>query len=187
MTAARARELLHVHMESPGLRKHCYAVGMVMRALAVRFREDGELWEATGIIHDLDYEMNRDNPKNHPSQVFDILAKENAVPELVAAVRAHAWGWRDDLPRPATRMEWSLYCADELTGFITACALVKPDRKLASVTVETVLKKWPQKAFAAGVHRDQIEMCEKELGIPLPEFIGIALGAMQKRHYELDL
>jgi predicted hydrolase (HD superfamily) len=84
-------------------------------------------------------------------------------------------------------MEWSLYSCDELTGLIVACALVRPDKKLASVDTASVLKKWNQKSFAAGVDRSQIENCEKELGIPLSGFIGITLKAMQGISEELGL
>jgi hypothetical protein len=187
MTKQRALLLLHENMSNLNLRKHCYAVGMAMKALAKKFNEDEELWETAGIIHDLDYELNKDNPHNHPSQVFAILERENADPRLVAAVKSHAWGWRPELPEPQTPLEWALYTSDELTGFIIACALVRPDKRLASVTVDSVLKKWPQKAFAAGVHRKQIELCESKLGIPLPEFIGIILAVMQQGHEDLGL
>jgi predicted hydrolase (HD superfamily) len=84
-------------------------------------------------------------------------------------------------------LEWSLYCCDELTGFIVAVALVRPDKKLASVTVDSVLKKWGEKAFAAGVKREQIEECEDRLGIPLKEFIEICLQAMQGISKDLGL
>jgi predicted hydrolase (HD superfamily) len=84
-------------------------------------------------------------------------------------------------------MEWSLYCCDELTGLIVAVALVKPDKTLASVTVDSILKKWKEKSFAAGVKRKQIEKCEEKLNIPLVDFIGLALEAMQGISEELGL
>ena len=84
-------------------------------------------------------------------------------------------------------MEWSLYCCDELTGLIVAVALVKPDKKLASVTVDSVLNKWKSKGFAAGVDRGQIELCSEKLGIELRDFIGITLEAMQIIHDNLGL
>ena len=84
-------------------------------------------------------------------------------------------------------LEWSLYCCDELTGLIVAVALVKPDKKLASVSVDSILNKWKQKSFAGGVKREQIEECEERLAIPLREFIEIALTSMQEIHEDLGL
>ena len=172
----QAVNLLHSQMQSANLRKHCYSVGAVMRALAKRFGEDEDIWEVAGLIHDLDYEK---YPETHPLEGLKILEKENYSKEIVEAVAAHGWGYHEGLPRPKNKIEWSLYSCDELTGLIVACALVRPDKKLDSVNVASIQKKWGQKSFAAGVNRSQIENCEKELGIPLPEFIGISLKAMQ--------
>ena len=91
------------------------------------------------------------------------------------------------MPEPSNTMEWSLYCCDELSGFIIACALVRPDKKLESVTVESIQKKWPQKSFAAGVKREHAQMSQDKLGIPLPEFMQIALTALKGIHQELGL
>ncbi|OGG09867.1 hypothetical protein A2154_05105 [Candidatus Gottesmanbacteria bacterium RBG_16_43_7] len=169
------------------LLRHMLAVESIMRALAARFNGAAELWGVTGLIHDADYEMFKDDPKKHPSRIFEKLAQMGADQEIIDAVRSHAWGWRADLPEPKTTMEWCLYSCDELSGLITACALVRPDRKLSSVTVESVLKKFPQKSFAAGAKRENIMYCEPKLGIKLNEFIGIALKAMQGINAELGL
>lgn len=188
MTRADAYELVTQWTKNPNLVKHMLAVEAIMRALARHFGEDEELWGIAGLVHDADYEQFKDtDAKKHPSVIFDELAKRNADPKIIASVRAHAWGWREDLPKPQTNMEWALYCGDELSGLITACALVRPDKKLASLAVDSVMKKFPQKAFAAGAIRENILHCEKELGIPLPEFVGIALGAMQGAHEALGL
>lgn len=180
----QALKLLHDNMQSPSLRRHCYAVDAAMRALALRFKEDGNLWGLAGLIHDIDYEK---YPDTHPLEGLKILEKENYPKEVIDAVAAHGWGYRESLPKPKNNMEWSLYCCDELTGLIVACALVRPDRKLNLVNTASVLKKWNQKSFAAGVKREQIEECEKRLGIPLKEFIAIALKAMQGISSELGL
>lgn len=166
------------------MRKHCYAVEAVMKALAKHFDEDEELWGLAGLIHDLDYEK---YPNTHPLEGIKILKKENYPEEIIDAVAAHGWGYREGLPRPKNKMEWSLYSCDELTGFIVACALVRPDKKIGSVDVAAVEKKWKQKSFAAGVDRTQIENCEKELGISLKDFIAISLGSMQNISKELGL
>lgn len=194
MTKNQAIELLHSYMESQNLRKHCYSVGAVMRALALYFnpdsekdaegRELAERWEIAGILHDADYDK---YPNEHPSVILKDLEEKKEDEKLISAIRAHAWGYRPEFPKPATKFEWSLYCCDELTGLITACALVRPDKSLKSVDLNSVLKKWKQKSFAGGVDRSQIENCEKELGIPLKEFIQIALTAMQGISKELGL
>jgi len=89
------------------------------------------------------------------------------------------------LPKPQTKMEWALYTCDDLSGFIIACALVRPDKKLASLDLVALQKKWPYKSFAAGVKREHVELCEKKLGIPLANFMHIALNAMQNIHNDL--
>lgn len=184
MNKDKSLSLLSSYIDNKNLRKHCCAVASVMRALARYFKEDENLWEITGLIHDIDYE---EYPDKHPLEGLKILEQKNYSKEIIEAVAAHAWGYREGLPQPKNNMEWSLYCCDELTGLIVACALVRPNRKLSSVDVAAIQKKWNQKAFAAGVDRSQIENCEKELGIPLSEFIEIALKAMQGISSELGL
>lgn len=179
-----ALTLLHSKMQSVNLRKHCYAVEAVMRSLALHFKKDENLWGLAGLVHDIDYEM---FPETHPLEGIKILKEEKFPVEIIDAVASHGWGYHEGLPKPSSKIEWSLYSCDELTGLIVACALVRPDKKLNSVDVDSVLKKWHQKSFAAGVDRAQIENCEKELGIPLTEFIGIALKAMQRISKELGL
>lgn len=188
MTRQDAYELVTEWTKNPNLVKHMLAVEAIMASLAKRFDSDEEQWRVAGLVHDADYEQFKDtDPKKHPSVIFAELEKRGADPAVIQAVRAHAWGWREDLPKPETKMEWSLYCADELSGLITACALVRPDKKLASVTVESVMKKFGQKSFAAGAIRGNILHCERQLGIPLDQFVGIALLAMQEIHGELGL
>jgi putative nucleotidyltransferase with HDIG domain len=188
MTRKQALEFLHKHMKNPNLRKHCYAVEAVMRALAKYFKEDEDKWGVAGLIHDADYEKTKDDPKNrHTKELIKWLKEIGASVDLNDAVASHAWGYVDGAPQPKTKMQWALYCCDELTGLIVAVALVRPDRRLASVTVDSVLKKWDQKAFAAGVNRKQIEECKPRLGVELPEFIQISLSAMQEISRNLGL
>lgn len=187
MKRDEALQLVNDWTKNKNLVKHMLAVEAIMRALAKRFNEEEELWGMTGLVHDADYESYKDDPKKHPGKIFDELKKRNVDQRIVDAIKSHAWGWREDLPEPKTKMEWSLYCCDELSGFITACALVRPERTLASLTIESILKKWPQKSFAAGVHREQIELCDEKLGILLNDFIQIALNAMKGIHEELGL
>lgn len=187
MTRKDALELLHKHMKNKNLRKHCYAVEVVMRKLAKYFGEDEESWGIAGLLHDADYELTKDNPEKHVLTVVSWLREKEVDERIINAVFSHGWRFVKECPEPKNKIEWSLYCCDELTGLIVAVALVRPDRKLSSVTVESVLKKWKSKAFAAGVDRSQIEMCEEKLGIELNDFIGIALSAMQGISGELGL
>lgn len=184
MDKEKAVSLLHGEIKNNNLRKHCYAVAAVMKKLADHFNEDKDLWEITGLVHDIDYEK---YPKKHPLVGLEILKKENYSKEIIDAVAAHAWGYCDGMPEPKNNLEWSLYCCDELTGLIVACALVRPDKKLCSVDVASIQKKWNQKAFAAGVNRSQIQKCEEKLKINLEEFIKIALTSMQEIHASLGL
>lgn len=181
-----ALKLLHSKMQSPNLRKHCYAVGVVMKALARHFSENEDKWEVVGLLHDGDYEFTKQDPGNHAklmaSWVRDLGESDD---ELLTGIESH--GWFHEGKKPQTKMQWSLFCCDELTGLIVAVALVRPTKKLADVTMENVLDKWGSKSFAAGVKREDIENCEKELEIPLKDFIGIALKAMQGISSELGL
>ena len=186
MEKSKALELLHSKMQSTNLRKHCYSVAAVMKALAKHFNEDENRWEIVGLLHDGDYEFTKEYPKNHAKLMVDWVRELGETDEeLLIGIESHGWFHQGKLPQ--TKMQWSLFCCDELTGLIIAVTLVRPEKKLSVVTIDNVLSKWNQKAFAAGVKREDIEKCEKELGIPLKEFIGIALAAMQGISSELGL
>lgn len=195
MTRDQALKLLHENMDNVNLRRHCYAVEAVMLALYDRLidgktiKADREAWGIAGLIHDADYEKTKDkDPKtNHTKLALEWLKDLEAKTDIYDAVAAHGYGYVEGAPEPKTKMQWALYTCDELTGLIVAVALVKPDKKLGAVTVESVLKKWSSKSFAAGVDRLQIEMCEERLNIPLREFVDIALKAMQNIHEDLGL
>lgn len=188
MTREETYALVTEWTKNKNLIKHMLAVEAIMRSLARHFNEDEEVWGLAGLLHDADYELFKDtDPKKHPSKIFDELEKQQADQRIIDAIKAHAWGWRDDLPEPKTKMEWSLYCCDDLSGFIIACALIRPERTIASLSVESIVKKWPQKSFAAGVKREHAELCQEKLGIPLPEFMQIALSALQGIHADLGL
>ncbi len=187
ITREQALKILDDNMHSQNLRRHCYAVEAVMRALARRFKENEDVWGLAGLIHDADYELTKDDTQNHTKLVINWLKKIESHAEIEDAILAHAWGYVDGNPEPKNQMQWSLYCCDELTGLIVAVALVKPDHKLSSVTVESILRKWNEKSFAKGVDRAQIKKCEDMLDIPLPEFIQIALTSMQSIAPDLGL
>jgi uncharacterized protein len=195
MTRDKALELLHKNVVNHNLRRHCYAVEAVMRALYQRLedgnktKEEEDKWGIAGLIHDADYELTKDDEpkKNHTKLVLKWLRDADTEAGIYDAVASHGWGYVDGAPMPVSNLQWALYTCDELTGMIAAVALVKPDKKLASVTVDSILKKWNSRVFAAGVNRKQIEECENKLGIPLREFIEISLKAMQGIHEELGL
>ncbi len=189
LTLDSSREFLHSKMQSVNLRRHCYAVSIVMGALSVRLghADQKEQWEIAGMLHDADYEITKNDPGQHTHMVLDWLKEFSIEADIHDAILAHGWGYVPGNPEPKNQIEWALYCCDELTGLIVAVALVKPDKKLSSVSVESVLSKWKQKSFAGGVDRKQIEMCEEKLGIELREFIEIALTAMQQIAPELGL
>lgn len=186
MERNKAIELLHSKMQSVNLRRHCYAVAAVMKALAKHFDEDENRWEIVGLLHDGDYEFTKTDPGNHAKLMAKWVADLGETDEeLLTGIESH--GWFHEGKKPKTKMQWSLFCCDELTGLIVAVTLVRPSKKLADVTVQNVLDKWNSKSFAAGVKREDIENCEKELEIPLKDFIGIALKGMQGISSDLGL
>ena len=175
--------LLHEHTESPGLRKHALAVEAAMRAYARKMRGDETLWGLTGLIHDFDYEKHP-TPAEHPFIGCRILEEKGYPPEMIEAILGHAT--YSGTPRD-TPMAKALFAVDELCGLVTATALVQPNRSLAEVSVESVLKKMRSKGFARGVNREDIERGAAELGIPLEEHVGVVLAALQSESGALGL
>lgn len=186
ITRPQALDLLHSHMQNANLRRHCYSVEIVMRALAKYFGEDVEKWGVVGLLHDGDYEETKSDPSQHTLKMAQWLKEAGETDqEILDAILSHNFAHTGQ-NSPKNNLEWSLYCCDELTGLIVAVALVK-EKSLTNVTVESVLKKFPEKGFAAGVHREQISACEEKLKIPLKQFVEIALTSMQSIHEELGL
>ena len=187
MTRDEAMKIVTDNTKNPGLVKHMIAVEVAMRAYAKHFGADEDLWGVTGLLHDADYEMFKETPEHHPSKIFDILKEHNAPQSMIDAVSAHAYGWKEQCKEPSNEFEWSLYGCDELTGLITACALVRPDKKLDQVELSSVMKKWKVPSFAAGVVRKHTEVAAEKLGMTLEEFITISLEAMKQKHDVLGL
>jgi predicted hydrolase (HD superfamily) len=187
MNRDRAIALLHAHTKNENLRRHMYAVGYAMRALAGKLGGDPDVWEVIGLLHDADWEETKDIPDEHTKHTLTWLEDAGYTDgPVVHALKSHN-SKRTHLAGLEGDMEWALECVDELTGFIVAVALVRPDKKLESVTVEAVLKKWKAKEFAKAVDRSQIEQCDEKLGIPLETFITITLQAMKENHLSLGL
>ncbi|HLF28896.1 MAG TPA: HDIG domain-containing protein [Anaerolineae bacterium] len=164
--------------QGDSLRKHMLAVEAGMRAYARRFGEDEEKWATVGVLHDFDYERYPDVAvEGHPVVGSKVLREQGWPEEIIQCILAHATEVTG--VERHTLMEKALFAVDELTGLITAVTLVRPSKNIADVKASSVKKKWKDRAFAAGVHRDEIEQAATDLGIPLDEHIGVVLAAMQ--------
>ncbi|HEY2841046.1 MAG TPA: HD domain-containing protein, partial [Pirellulales bacterium] len=160
-----ALRLVCQYTASDGLRKHMLAVEAAMRAYARRFGEDEETWGIVGLLHDFDYERWPD-PPDHPLQGAAILTELGYPAEVIYAIKSHA-DYLTDYPR-VSRLDRALYACDELSGFVTAVALLRPER-LAGMQASSVKKKLKQKSFAASIDRDDIRRGAEDLGINLDE------------------
>ena len=180
---AQALALLHEWVQNPGLRKHCLAVEACMRAYARKFGEDESKWGITGLLHDFDYEK-YPTPAEHPFVGNKILEERGYPEEIRRAILSHA-----DYSgvKRASLMEKTLYACDELSGFITASALVKPNKSLAEVEAKSVRKKMKDKAFARSCNRDDIINGAADLGVYLEEHIAFCIEAMKTIAGELGL
>jgi uncharacterized protein len=185
-----ALTLIRQHVKNENIVKHMLALGAVMAAFYAKLQpSDGstkEEWYMAGLLHDGDY----CDEVPHEKQGIQIAAwaKEAGfeIPDRVAhAMAAH--NWSNTKVEPVNHMDWTIYCADSLTGLITACTLVLPTRKLADVKLESVLKKFKQPSFASGTRREDIQMCETKLNLPLDQFVSTTLLAMQSVSDELGL
>jgi len=169
--------------ESDSLRKHALAVEAGMRAYARRFGEDEELWAVTGLVHDLDYERYPDLETGHPRYALKELEQRGYPQDVIDAVAGHA----DFLEVPReTLMAKTLYAVDEMSGFVTACALVRPTG-IEGMKPKSVRKKMKTPAFAAKVPRDQLERAAEELGVELNEHIQVVIDALAEHAEELGL
>jgi len=183
VTRDTALALLHEYTASESLRKHAYAVEAAMRAYARRFGADEERWGVVGLLHDFDYERYPDPPE-HTQKGAAILRDRGVDEETIQAILSHA-EW-NRIPRE-TPLQKTLFAVDELAGFITACAYVRPNRSLAEVDVRAVRKKMKDKAFARAVRREDITGGAELLGVELDEHIAVVLQAMQTDHERLGL
>jgi len=184
MNRDEALALLREYTKSESLIKHAVAVEAALRHHAARLGENAELWGLTGLLHDFDYER-WPNPPDHTREGARILRERGGDEEIVGAILSHA-EWNQDqypLDRPLRK---TLFAVDELCGFITAVAYVRPG-KLAGMTAGSVRKKMKQKSFAAAVKREDIEKGAELLGLPLDEHITHVITAMQGVAQELGL
>ena len=182
-TREQAATLLHEWVQNANLRKHCYAVEAAMRAYAAKYGEDAERWGLTGLIHDFDWERHP-TPQLHPMAGVEVLRAAGWPDDVRRAVLGHAT--YSGVPRD-TLMARALFACDELSGFLVACALVTPEKKLALVAVESVRKKMKSAGFARNVNRDDIVNGATELGVDLDEHIAFVRDAMLGIAGELGL
>ncbi len=174
-TREEAWSILTDHVKSPSLISHALAVEAVMRHLARKKSADEELWGVIGLIHDVDYE---EHPDEHLRHAPEILRCKGWPEECIRAVVSHGWGILTDVA-PVTDLEKALFAIDELTGLVTAAALVRPSRSVLDLPVKSVLKKWKDKAFAAGVDRKVIEKGAAMMEVPLEELIADTIEGMK--------
>lgn len=183
MTRDEALSLLHEYTEGESLRRHAYAVEASMRAYARKFGEDEEKWGITGLLHDFDYEK-YPTPEEHTIVGAKILAEHGYPEEVIYAIRAHAD--YNGLERN-TLLAKALYACDEISGFVMAVTMVRPTRNVADVEVKSVKKKLKDKAFARGVHREDVYQGAEELGVNLDEHIEFIIRALTEVASELGL
>ncbi len=182
MNREEALKLLHNYVSNDALRKHMYAVEAAMRAYARKLSEDEEKWAIVGLLHDFDYEMYPNAP-DHPLKGSEILRQIGVDEDIIKAILGHAS--YTNVPRD-TKMAKVLYAVDELCGFITACALVRPN-KISDLEAVSVKKKMKDKAFAKNVNRDEIIQGAEELGVELTEHINFVINAMKSISNNLGL
>jgi putative nucleotidyltransferase with HDIG domain len=182
-TREEAWSLVEEWVQSDSLRKHLLGVEIGMRAYARKWGEDEELYGVVGLLHDLDYERYPDLETGHPRRALALFDEKGYPPELIDAVAGHA----DFLGVPReSRMAKTLYAVDELSGFIAACALVRPTG-IEGMTPKSVKKKLKQPSFAAGVDRDEVRRGAEELGVDFDEHVAFLISAMEERADTLGL
>lgn len=183
MTREEALTCVKSHVHNQNLIKHMLATEAIMKALARRLNENEPEWGLTGLLHDIDAEATGGDPKSHSKVGADWIRELGVNETIVNAVLRHNEAHGIPL---MTRLDKALFCADPLTGLIIAAALVRPDKKLAGLTLESVIKRFGEKRFAAGANREQIALCQ-EIGLDLEEFISLGLEAMKAIAPELGL
>jgi putative nucleotidyltransferase with HDIG domain len=183
LTREQAWELFCEWTESPSLRKHVQAVEAAMRAYAPRFGADPDLWGLVGLLHDLDYERYPDLETGHPRKALEELERQGFSPEFVRAVASHAdfLGVSRD-----SDMEKALFAVDELSGFVMACAYVRPEG-IHGMTPKSVKKKMKTPAFAAAVSREELRGGAEALGVDFDEHVATVIAALEERSAELEL
>ena len=183
MTRKEALDSVLANVDNENLIKHMLATEAIMRALARRLGEDEEEWGLTGLIHDIDMELTEGDMSTHSKLSADLSRELGASETMAHAILCHNKAHGIPLE---TKLDKALFCADPLTGLITAAALVRPDKELAGLEAKSVIKRFKEKSFAARVDRQQISQCS-EIGLELGEFIELGLAALQEIAADLGL
>ena len=183
MNRQEALKQVKANIENQNLVKHMLATEAIMKALARRLGEDEDKWGITGLLHDIDMELCGGDMSTHSKLASDVVREKGLEEEISNAVLRHK---EYHGIAPATSLDRGLFCADALTGLITTTALVRPDKKIDSVELKSLKKKYREKGFAAGVDRAQIETCA-DLGLELDEFLDLGLNAMKNISEDLGL
>lgn len=183
MNRSEALALVQEYVKSESLIRHMLAVEAAMRYYAEQYQEDVETWGISGLLHDFDWEIHP-TLEHHPQSGAPILLARGVPEEIVQAVLSHAD--HTGVAR-STRMQKALYACDEVTGLITAVALVRPSRSLHDLTSSSVKKKWKDRAFAAGANREEIAAATEAFGVPLWEHVDTVILAMRRISTELGL
>ncbi len=192
ITREKCNELLEKYITTPWLKFHMRESDLIMQAVAKRLGEDSEKWGLSGLLHDLDFDYVNKDPKWHVIKFDEILEKEGLKvgididDDVYHAIRAHYEEHPEIKEKRENNLDYALSASENLSGFLVACALVQPDKKIASVEVESVTKKLKKKDFAKAVRRDLIQDIEK-VGISLEEFIQLALDILKANATELGL
>jgi uncharacterized protein len=183
MTRAQALDLVKANVSKKNVIFHMIAVEAIMRELAKQLGEDEERWGLVGLLHDIDYEKTETTPEKH-SLLSENILRNIVDQDMIRAIKSH--NFEHTGVKPENRMEKSLIAADAISGLIIACALVMPSKKLADVKAESISKKFKDKDFARGAHRERILFCE-QIGIPKDKFFEVALNGLKESASEIDL
>ncbi len=193
MTRDEAYGIVTGLIKNHNLIKHHLAAESAMKGIAAFLKDKTgdqsiniEDWGLVGLLHDADYEICKGHPEKH-TLILEEKIGNQLPPHILYAIKSHAYKYNERGVEPKSLMDWAIYTCDELTGFIIATALVKPDKKLSSVDTDSVLRKMKDPSFARAVDRGQIQLCEDKLQIPLRVYVEIVLSSMKGISNELGL
>lgn len=186
-----AYKLLTTYLKNPNLIKHCLACEAGMKAICKKLHPNTDeetlnMWGITGLLHDVDYEIAKEQNRLSEHGLLIFEKEPNSIPEVIAhAIKAH--NYENTKVMPQSDMDWTIAAVDQLTGLIIASALIHPAKKLNAIDTDFVLNRFKQPAFAKGANRESIKLCEEKLGFPLFEFVAIVLSSMQEINDTLGL
>lgn len=186
----KADGLVDKYVTNPVTKLHCIESEAIMKAMASHFGENEENWRIIGLLHDIDWDLSKNDTKNHCKLCVEILKEAGGTNFLIETIQSHGYGIENcgapSGKERSSQIEYCLVAAETLTGLIIASALMQPDKKLSSISLKSLKKKFKNKKFAAGCRRELIQECEKA-GVSLDEFLDLGLKALQDIHEKLGL